>query len=61
MSFKQYKITNKPIVHVACGAPCRGVLMRQMLSRLEESLGQEGFQCDRCSRRVKYVPKKEDQ
>lgn len=53
----KYKITNKPIVYVACGLPCRGVLMRQTLSRLEEGLGHEGFKCDKCNRRVKYVPK----
>lgn len=51
-----YVITNKPIVHVACGARCCGVLMRQTLSRLEEGLGHEGFKCESCGRMVKYVP-----
>lgn len=67
----KYIITHKPIVHVGCGAltvthpmgktvsKCNGVLMRQTLSRIEEGLGHEGFMCDACGRRVKYVPPKE--
>ncbi len=69
----RFVVTHKPIEHVACGASvtpttsrmvatngkCRGVLMRQMLSRIEEALGHEGFACDACGRRVKYVPPKE--
>lgn len=39
------------------GAECRGVMGRLTLSRMEEGLGHEGFQCDVCGRRVKYVPK----
>lgn len=35
---------------------CRGTLLRVTLSRLEEGLGHEGFMCDMCGRRVKYVP-----
>jgi hypothetical protein len=35
---------------------CRGVMGRITLSRLEEGLGHEGFECDKCGRRVKYVP-----
>jgi hypothetical protein len=35
---------------------CMGVMFRLTLSRLEEGLGHEGFQCDKCGRRVKYVP-----
>ena len=34
---------------------CRGVMGRVTLSRLEEGLGHEGFECDKCHRRVKYV------
>jgi hypothetical protein len=34
---------------------CRGVMGRITLSRLEEGLGHEGFKCDKCGRRVKYV------
>ncbi len=65
-------VTNKP-VSVACGTKgravvgqvpltkgggtCNGVLSRITLSRLEEGLGHEGFQCDVCGRKVKYVPK----
>lgn len=53
-----YEITRKPIERVGCGKnKCRGVLMRQTLSRIEEGLGHEGFQCDTCHRRVKYVPR----
>ena len=33
-----------------------GVMFRLTLSRLEEGLGHEGFQCDKCGERVKYVP-----
>lgn len=36
---------------------CPGVMFRVNLSRLEEGLGHEGFQCDKCGRKVKYVPK----
>ena len=45
----------------AKGGPdkCPGVMMRLTLSRLEEGLGHEGFECDKCHRRVKYVPSKE--
>lgn len=37
---------------------CMGVMFRLTLSRLEEGLGHEGFQCDKCGRRVKYVPER---
>jgi hypothetical protein len=37
-------------------AKCMGVMFRLTLSRLEEGLGHEGFECDKCGRRVKYVP-----
>lgn len=37
---------------------CRGVMSRVTLSRLEEGLGHEGFECDKCHRKVKYVPPK---
>ncbi len=37
---------------------CRGVMFRLTLSRLEEGLGHEGFACDKCGRRVKYVPER---
>ena len=36
---------------------CPGVMFRLNLSRIEEGLGQEGFMCDKCGRRVKYIPK----
>jgi hypothetical protein len=65
-------ITTKP-VSVACGTngrgivgqipltpgggACAGVLLRITLSRIEEGLGQEGFLCDTCGRKVKYIPK----
>lgn len=49
-----FVIVRKP-VGVACGGKCRGVLFRVTLSRLEEGLGHEGFECDTCHRRVKYV------
>lgn len=39
------------------GGECRGVLARITLSRLEEGLLHEGYQCTDCHRRVKYVPK----
>lgn len=35
---------------------CPGVMSRIDLSRLEEGLGHEGFECSSCHRRVKYVP-----
>lgn len=37
------------------GGKCRGVMGRITLSRLEEGLGHEGFECTSCHRRVKYV------
>lgn len=42
----------------APGGPekCPGVMGRITLSRLEEGLGHEGFECGTCHRRVKYVP-----
>lgn len=44
-------------VGITCGQrKCKGVMMRIDLSRLEEGLGHEGFECDICHRRVKYVP-----
>jgi hypothetical protein len=44
-------------VEVTCGvAKCRGVMTRINLSRLEEGLLHEGFECASCHRRVKYVP-----
>lgn len=45
----------------AKGGPdtCRGAMSRITLSRLEEGLGHEGFECSDCRRRVKYVPKKD--
>lgn len=69
----KYYITHKPIERATCGAAvtsttsrlistdgkCRGVLMRQTLSRIEEGLGHEGFACDACGRRIKYVPPRE--
>lgn len=33
-----------------------GVLFREELSRAEESWGHEGFKCDRCDYRVKWIP-----
>lgn len=49
-------VVRKP-VEVTCGAlKCTGVMWRLTLSRLEEGLGHEGFACDKCGRRVKYVP-----
>lgn len=36
---------------------CPGVMFRATLSRIEEGLGQEGYMCSHCGRRVKYVPK----
>jgi len=37
------------------GGDCGGVMNRITLSRLEEGLGHEGFECTTCHRRVKYV------
>lgn len=57
---RPFELTHKPVVRVGCGKnQCRGILMRLTLSRIEEGLGHEGFQCDTCERRVKYVPRKE--
>jgi len=52
--------------HVATSIPpakgatprCMGVMFRITISRLEEGLGHEGFECDKCGRRVKYVPER---
>ncbi len=55
---REQVIVRKPVETVRCGAGCAGVLMRVGLSRLEEGLGHEGFECDVCRRRVKYVPEK---
>lgn len=38
------------------GGKCRGLMRRIDLSRLEDGLGHEGFMCDACGRRLKYVP-----
>ncbi len=38
------------------GGKCGGVMLRLTLSRIEEGLGHEGFECTVCKRRVKYVP-----
>lgn len=38
------------------GGKCGGTMLRFTLSRIEEGLGHEGFECTRCHRRVKYVP-----
>lgn len=56
-----YTITTK-FVDVnckACAKTLRGVMCRLTLSRLEEGLGHEGFQCDKCGVKVKRVPAKE--
>ena len=39
------------------GGKCNGIMRRINLSRMEDGLGHEGFECDRCSRRVKFVPR----
>lgn len=55
------KIVRKP-VGINCAKCCKvarrppGVMVRINLSRLEEGLGHEGFQCGKCGERVKYVP-----
>lgn len=52
-------VVKRPVENVNCPACTkteRGVLFRVDLSRLEEGLGHEGFECDRCRYRVKYVP-----
>ncbi len=38
------------------GGKCSGIMHRIDLSRLEEGLGHEGFECCVCRRRVKRVP-----
>ncbi len=38
------------------GGACDGTMLRLTLSRIEEGLGHEGFECTKCHRRVKYVP-----
>lgn len=52
------KVYKKPI-GLACvkgKAHCRGFMSRINLSRLEEGLGHEGFQCTECGAKAKYVP-----
>lgn len=52
------EVTSKP-VPVECGKnKCKGVMWRVTLSRLEEGLGHEGYQCNACKRTVKFVPPK---
>lgn len=41
------------------GGKCGGLMARITLSRLEEGLGHEGFECQSCGRRVKYAPKEQ--
>lgn len=57
---KPFVITRKP-VELACPACAKnkkyGVMARVTLSRLEEGLGHEGFECYSCHYRLKYVPK----
>lgn len=48
---------NKP-VGINCGkSKCDGTMLRINLSRIEEGLGHEGFECSKCHRRAKFVPK----
>lgn len=37
------------------GGKCSGLMRRIDLSRLEEGLGHEGYECDKCGRRLKYI------
>lgn len=61
MKVRPFIITHEP-VNIGCvKRGCRGVMLRVTLSRLEEGLGHEGFACDHCGHRIKYVPKKEGQ
>lgn len=55
-------VVRKP-VGVTCSACVKAgrprsasVMLRISLSRLEEGLGHEGFECNVCHTRVKYVP-----
>lgn len=50
------KAFSKPIA-IKCKQCRRGVMVRIHLSRIEEGLGHEGFQCDVCGEKAKYVPK----
>lgn len=54
-----FEITRKPVASIRCGACRRGTLWAVQLSRLEEGLGHEGYACDKCGHRIKYVPKNE--
>ena len=61
-ALKPFTIVRKP-VGVGCPACAKakrlhGVMFRLTLSRLEEGLGHEGFQCDKCGERIKYVPER---
>ena len=53
-------VVRKPVGLVCAarvaGKKCGGVMGRIDLSRLEEGLHHEGFECAACHRRVKYVP-----
>lgn len=57
---KPFHVTHKP-VEVGCPVCAKnkkyGVMYRLTLSRLEEGLGHEGFECGSCGHRLKYVPK----
>ena len=56
-------VTHKPVTNVNCPVCAKadpqryGVLFRVDLSRLEEGLGHEGFQCNKCAHTIKFVPK----
>lgn len=51
------EISNKPVTLTCMKHGCCGVLWSIDLSRMETCLNHEGFKCDTCGRRVKYVPK----
>lgn len=55
----RYVVTHAPVEAVCTKPRCSGAMWRLDLSRLEEGLGHEGFACDKCGLRVKYVPSPE--
>jgi hypothetical protein len=60
MPIHNYEITRTPVEKVGCGRNrCKGILFRLTLSGIEEGLGHEGFECDTCHLRVKYVPQRD--
>lgn len=47
----------RPRIPRQFGPKCDGVMFPVAVSRLEAGLGHQTYQCDRCGRQVKHVPR----